>query len=59
MAHRASLVVVVAVALQEVQYKREGEDEVPEKTMQAYRFVKNAFVIPDNFEKNHKVRPSW
>lgn len=45
---------------QEVQYSREseGKDEVPEKTLAVFRFVKEAFVIPNDFEKDHKVRCS-
>lgn len=47
------------VSSQEVQYSREGnksKGEVPEKTLAVFRFVKQAFVIPTDFEKDHKVR---
>eukprot|EP00752_Nemacystus_decipiens_P011353 g10087.t1 len=43
----------------EVQYSREGKgkDAVPEKTLAVFRFVKDAFVIPNGFEKDHKFGP--
>lgn len=43
--------------LQEVQYSREGKSmgNVPANTLAVFRFVKEAFVIPNNFEKDHKV----
>lgn len=43
---------------QEVQYSREGKskEEVPENTLAVFRFVKKAFVIPNDFEKDHKVQ---
>eukprot|EP00903_Cladosiphon_okamuranus_P018916 g17398.t1 len=45
----------------EVQYSREGkgkdEDKVPETTLAVFRFVKEAFVVPNDFEKDHKFGP--
>lgn len=45
--------------VQEVQYSREGNSKgnVPANTLAVFRFVKEAFVIPNNFEKDHKVIP--
>lgn len=42
---------------QEVQYSRQGasKDKVPENTMAVFRFVQEAFVIPLDIEKDHKV----
>lgn len=47
----------VVLPKQEVQYSREGKskDKVPENTLAVFRFVKEAFVIPNDFEKDHKV----
>ncbi|CBJ32969.1 hypothetical protein Esi_0398_0019 [Ectocarpus siliculosus] len=41
----------------EVQYSREGKSKgnVPANTLAVFRFVKEAFVIPNNFEKDHKM----
>ncbi|CAB1103594.1 unnamed protein product [Ectocarpus sp. CCAP 1310/34] len=43
----------------EVQYSREGNSKgnVPANTLAVFRFVKEAFVIPNNFEKDHKFGP--
>lgn len=43
-------------SVQEVQYSREGEDKVPDNTLEVFRFVKRAFFIPTDFEKDHQVR---
>ncbi|CAM9722665.1 unnamed protein product, partial [Ectocarpus fasciculatus] len=45
--------------LQEVQYSREGKNKgnVPANTLAVFRFVKEAFFIPNNFEKDHKFGP--
>lgn len=40
---------------QEVHYSREGQEGVPQNTLKVFRFVKEAFVIPDDFDKNHRV----
>lgn len=44
--------------LQEVQYSREGTSEakVPENTLAVFRFVQEAFVIPGDIDKDHKVQ---
>ncbi|CAN0089056.1 unnamed protein product [Pylaiella littoralis] len=43
----------------EVQYSREGtsKDKVPKNTLVVFRFVQEAFVIPDNIEKDRKFGP--
>lgn len=41
--------------LQEVQYSTEGKDKVPGNTLKVFHFVKKSFVIPSDFEKDHKV----
>ena len=40
---------------QEVHYTREGQEEVPYNTLKVFRFVKEAFFIPDDFDKDHRV----
>lgn len=50
-------IVCLTLTRQEVQYSREGtsKDRVPENTLAVFRFVKEAFVIPNGIEKDHKV----
>ncbi|CAN0145213.1 unnamed protein product [Scytosiphon promiscuus] len=43
----------------EVQYSPEGKSkhQVPANTLKVFRFVEEAFVIPSDFEKDHKFGP--
>ncbi|CAM9463744.1 unnamed protein product, partial [Choristocarpus tenellus] len=44
---------------QEVNYVREGEsgEKQPANVLKTFRFVKEAYIIPPGFEKNHKYGP--
>eukprot|EP00904_Undaria_pinnatifida_P012247 jgi/Undpi1/8152/HiC_scaffold_24.g10622.m1 len=41
----------------EVQYSTEGKAQVAENTLKVFKFVSKSFVIPSDFEKDHKFGP--